>query len=32
MQTESVVAADRPFRVENPELVARDDFALGGTL
>lgn len=32
MQTDSRVAADKPFLVETPALVATDDFALGATL
>lgn len=32
MQIETAVAADKPFRVETPALVASDDFALGAAL
>src|SRR5687768_10537965 len=32
MQIESAVAADKPFVIETPALVASDDFALGAAL
>jgi predicted alpha/beta hydrolase len=32
MEMHSTVAADKPFVVERPALVTRDDFALGATL
>jgi predicted alpha/beta hydrolase len=32
MQTESSLAADKPFTIEQPDLIARDAFALGAAL